>query len=128
MRSPNIFISRCDLTLTESTGMLIDAAIDRAKREADERLAATRFAALEELRALQEKVLQERVLMASRQRRSRAGVAVAIAVVICLLALVGGFVAGRLIWPSAPPLTELEDTHTERSSSALPGPSALADR
>ena len=86
-------IGTFDLTLTESTGMLIDAALENAKRAAKEREALREGAAREELRRMRERVWQERVRAAKRRRRVQAGAVVA----VWSLALgAGGLVFGQI--------------------------------
>lgn len=84
---------RRGLTLTESTGMLIDAAVERGRQQALERNQSELQAAREELRLLERQVRVGHEL-ARYQRRLRFGLAVG----ACVLALAGGFGLGKLLW------------------------------
>lgn len=94
MQQPRQPYSRRDLTLTESTGMLIDAATERGRREAHARNKAELTAAREELHELKHEVFVRRSELARQRRRVR----LAIAFGVCALALAAGFGLGQWMW------------------------------
>ena len=82
-----------DLTLTESTGMLRDAAVEQAKRAVERRAARERRAALAELEFLRHKVEQKRARVAKQRRLIRRTI-----IIGCTLGLLCGLFVGRALW------------------------------
>jgi hypothetical protein len=101
LRDTHEFRARRDLTLSESTGMLIDATIDRAKREAEQRATASRRATREELRLLREESARKRS-EAAKARRQHIRFAL---VIMCAITLGVGWSVANSTWSYSNPST-----------------------
>lgn len=95
MKSPQ-YIDHCEQTLSESTGMRLDIAVEDLAR-ARARHEDSRARARAELNALKQQVREQRRAQRRRQRRQRRLRAV-LGLLVSMLALAAGFTCGRLLW------------------------------
>ena len=98
VRDTRDFVIKRDLTLTESTGTLIDNAVERAKREllaqGEAERRAERLAVQAEISALRRQVEQKRLEVAKHRRRARA----VVIGLVCGCAIATGWLFGRTVW------------------------------